>query len=234
MENYSYDILCLANSKKPPSGRCVAGKVVSGVHSGIWVRPVSARPSREVSEDERSYSNGEKVKLLDIVNIPLLRPEPLKHQLENHVLDDSLYWVRRGVACWNDIINLVDPYDPNFWSNSQSTSNGLNDKVAECFVLGLGGSLRLVSVSDLIFSVRTEAGFEGSPSRRRVRAKFTFNSKSYCLSLTDPEVEVHYLRKADGEYGAGSAVICVSVVELWKGYAFRVVASVLTPTRFGF
>ncbi len=30
-------IVCLANSRKPPSGRCIAGREYSGGHPGPWI-----------------------------------------------------------------------------------------------------------------------------------------------------------------------------------------------------
>lgn len=228
---YEMTILCLANSRKPPSGRCIAGKVFADGTATDWIRPVSARATHEVSEEERRYEGGTKAQLLDIILVPLSKVSPFGHQVENHTLDDQYYWEKKGIASWGDVKAAADPYDAAFWDHSQSTYHGLNDKVAEAVVAGIGSSLKLILVSDLVISVKKESGFEGNPGRRRVRAKFTLKKSSYWMSITDPEIEEEYLQNGDGEYDVGEAALCISLVEVWNGFAFRVVASVITPER---
>lgn len=230
---YKRTIICLANSQKPPSGRCIAGKELGGARAGQWLRPVSSRPSREVSEEERRYETGEKAKLLDIIAVPLNSPSPLGHQTENHILADDYYWTKEGTATPAQINALIDPYDPNFWVQAESTYHGVNDKISEQVAAGINSSLKLIAATNLKIRVQVEEGFEGRPSRRRVRAEFDYHNQTYRLSLTDPEIGEHYLKLADGVYPIGNATLCISLVEPWNGYVFRVVASIITPDRFG-
>jgi hypothetical protein len=228
---YEITMICLANSRKPPSGRCIAGKEFAGNKVGKWLRPVSARPGHEVSEDERRYESGIKAQLLDILSVPLIRAAPFDHQVENHVLDDKFYWTKTGTADWNRVVSCVDAFDPAFWGNSQSTYHGQNDKVAEANVIKTGSSLKLILVSDLEVVVHVEDGYQGAQGRRRVRGRFTLNHAPYLMSITDPEMEEAYLVRGDGKYQVGNAALCISLVEIWNGFAFRVIASLITPQR---
>lgn len=224
-------IICLANSRKPPSGRCVAGKQIEARGFGAWIRPVSARQGHEVSDEERRYEDGKLMKLLDIVSVPLLNAAPELHQVENYVLDDTYYWVKQGGGTWDQVVAAVDPHDPAFWANSESTYHGTNDKVSESAAPHAGSSLKLIKVSDLRLLVRREEGYSGLPARRRVRGSFTYNGASYLLSVTDVEIEDLFMAKQDGHYDIGHALVCISLAEVWKGYAFRVIASIITPRR---
>jgi hypothetical protein len=226
---YWRTFICLANSRKPPSGRCVAGKVFRGNLAGKWVRPVSARQGREVSEEERRYENGKRSQLLDIIKVPLIEHLPSGHQTENHLLAEDHYWEKDGTASWEQVVALVDPYDAAFWVNADSTFHGLNDKVPEQVAMSLPNSLKLIQLPELQLLVRSEEGFEGRPPRKRVRGQFNYEGRQYLLSVTDPDIEEKYLARDVGVYKIRNVAVCISLAEVWNGFAFRVVASVITP-----
>jgi len=228
---YERKIICLANSRKPPSGRCVAGKRISDDELAEWIRPVSARATREVSEEERRYEEGTKARLLDIITIPLLQALPAVHQTENHVLAEDYYWVKEGEAGWEQVQACVDPYDPNFWVVGESTYHGSNDKIPEARLPQIYSSLKLIQVPDLRVLVRAEAGYGGAPARRRVRGRFTYQGSYYLLAITDPEIEEEYLTRGNGEYLINDSALCISIAEAWNEYAFRLIASVITAER---
>ena len=86
--------LGLANSRKL-SGRCVAGKETEP-NTRSWIRPVSDRPHQEVSERERQYKDGSDIRVLDIIDVPLIRAQPSSYQSENWLLDPGYYWALQG------------------------------------------------------------------------------------------------------------------------------------------
>jgi hypothetical protein len=99
---YSKTILCLANSRKM-SGRCLAGKEIVENRIGGWVRPVSARPHEEISEEDRRYENGQTARLLETISIPFLSPKPGTYQSENHLIASDYYWEKTGNATWAQV-----------------------------------------------------------------------------------------------------------------------------------
>lgn len=194
---YTKTIVCLANSRKPPSGRCVAGREMLASGFGDWVRPVSTRPTQEISEEERRYKDGVDPQVLDVIAIPLIKPQPQNHQQENHVIDVDCYWEKKGTVSWSDLQAAVeDPKGP-LWLNGYSSSNGENDQIPQSRASKLTRSLYLIRPDVLRLAVASEGGSFGPP-RRRVRALFKFFGHRYCLVVTDPQVERDYLRGKDG------------------------------------
>lgn len=203
-------ILCLANSRKL-SGRCVAGREVLDAGRGSWIRPVSTRSTEEVSEDERQYRDGNDPRVLDIIDVPLIRHQPHACQTENWLLDPDYYWTKVGRVGWAELQRYVEN-PATLWANTRSTFNGSNDEILQADADALPNSLALIRVSALELRVFAPGAAFGNPSRR-VLATFRHHGVQYALWVTDPLMERDYEARADGTYTLGECCLCVSLGE---------------------
>ncbi len=217
-------IVCLANSRKL-SGRCVAGKEISGREVSSWIRPVSARPNEEVSEHERQYKDGSDPRVLDIIDIPLLEARPRGYQSENWLIDSDQYWEKCGQLKFDDIDKFIDSDAP-LWDNRSSTYHGKRDRVSVDNVKSVTSSLRLISVDKLTLSVFAPGRDFGNP-KRRVQARFRYCSFEYRLRVTDPVYERRYLAMSDQEHQLGKCFLTISIGEPWEGYCYKLVAAIM-------
>lgn len=218
-------IVCLANSRKPPSGRCIAGREWDGKAGSSWVRPVSARPTEEVSEPERQYEDGSDPRVLDVIDIPLLHPKPHACQTENWLLDPDQHWRRVGRVGWMELSAMAER-PLTLWINGQGTYSGLNDRINEAQADALDRSLVLIVVPQVDLIVRAPGARFGN-LKRRVQGEFSYGGMSYRLWVTDPIVEREFLAKADGTYPVGASALCVSLGEPHEGFRYKLVAALL-------
>lgn len=203
-------MLCLANSKKL-SGRCVAGREVLTAGPGAWIRPVSARPTEEVSEDERQYKDGSDPKVLDVIDVPLVRHQPHACQTENWLLDPGYYWSKVRQVGWTELRGYVEN-PTTLWTNGRSTYSGTNDEILQAQADALPNSLFLVHVPSLQLKVFAPGADFGNP-KRRVQAQFQHRGIGYELWATDPLIERDYKARADGTYAIGESCLCISLGE---------------------
>ena len=197
---YVKRILCLANSRKT-SGRCVVGKEVLDPGWGAWIRPVSTRPTEELSEEERRYENGEDPKIAEVIEVPFLEPQPHTYQRENHLIDDSKHWTRIGRCSWAELLTATDTVAGSLWPNGFSSSRGTNDRVPEEQATALDRSLYLIG--PLPIEITVEPGW----GKRDVRGKFEVLDVPYRLKVTDPLVERAYLQRANGTYKVAQVTV---------------------------
>jgi hypothetical protein len=222
----SKTIICLANSRKL-AGRCVAGIELQGNRPIGWIRPVSDRPHREVSEFERRYEEGTDPRVLDVVEVPLLMQCPDAYQSENWLLDPGAYWVKRGSVDSRDLDSLIDT-GPLWLEEESSTFHGLYDRVGIEVAAGLNDSLRLIGVEDLELRVFAPGRDFGDP-KRRVQACFTHEGVPYRLRVTDPVIERAYLPGGDAAYAVGPAFLTISLGEPYNGHVYKLVAAIILP-----
>jgi hypothetical protein len=224
---YDKKIVCLANSQRPPSGRCVAGREILPDGFGSWIRPVSSRPTREISEEERRYQDGRDPRVLDIIRIQMLQPDPQGHQRENHLIDAEYYWTYEGKITWLQLQNVVETIEGPLWENGNSTYLGINDRISADQAAQQIRSLYLIRPNHLKIQVGQEGADFGNP-RRRVRADFSYANARYRLIVTDPLAERRFLSAQDGEFSIDHALLCISLAELHSdGYAYKLVASLI-------
>ncbi|MDE0497696.1 MAG: hypothetical protein OXH86_10110 [Acidimicrobiaceae bacterium] len=217
-------IVCLANSRKL-TGRCIAGRIWDGSTAGEWIRPVSDRAEREVSEYERQYEDGSDPQPLDIVEIPILEALPDTYQAENWLLDPEYYWEKKGVMEHATLRNLVEPTSP-LWIDGHSTYNGENDYVPLSEAEMLQDSLRFVSVSEVNLKVFAPGKAFGN-SKRRVQGQFRYAGATYSLWVTDPNQERKWLAQANGEYAIGECYLTISLGEPYEGRVYKLIAAII-------
>ena len=217
-------IVCLANSIKL-QGRCVAGREIVDAEYGKWVRPVSERDKREISDDERTYANGDKADVLDIIEITTKKAVPKDHHVEDHLIDANFKWKKIGKVDWTTLEALVEPLNDGLWLYGEDTHHGTNDKIKSGDVSKLTSSITLIKPSNLEVEVGKESQYK-KPSKKVVRAKFSAGGANYSFVVTDP-----YYRQLDhGTYPLEEVIICVSVAEkLPNGDVSKLVAAIFTP-----
>lgn len=228
--SYWKKVICLSNSRKK-SGRCVAGKEIINGQIGQWIRPVSAHTSREVSIIDQRFEDKTNTQLLDIVDILFEKAVPENHQSENHLIDTSYYWTKTEKFPWDDMPKLVDT-PRTLWSNGNSSTSGINNRLLAEQATDYSASLYLIHVEKVTLMVGQKAP-QFSDSKRAVRAGFNYNGVYYLIDVTDPFIETFYLGQGDGDYVITSPYLCVSLAEEYEkdGMCYKLIASILTKDR---
>lgn len=221
-------IICLANSRKL-SGRCIAGIEIDQNGRALgWIRPISGRPHEEVSEVERRYQDGMDSRVLDIIDVPVIRAVPRTYQQENWLLDPDYYWSRVSYSSWDRLDALLPAPEP-LWSSDFNTYHGMNDRVPLPVADGLRSSLRLVRVSSLSLLVFAP-GMKFGEGKRRVQGAFVHAGERYRLWVTDPYIERRYLAMEDGSYDFGPCFLTISLGEPHQDWVYKIIAAAI-PER---
>lgn len=191
------------------------------------MRPVSARPTAELADQERGYASGELPQLLDVIDVPVLNRAPHTFQAENIQIDLARCWSKVGTLPFHHLSAFVDPHEP-LWPAGHSSGYGSNDRVPLEVAQTIHSSLRLIQPEDLIVRVRIE-GKEINEPKRRMRAAFRHCGNFYNLVVTDPDTETLLFAKPDAEYRFPGAFLCISLGEPLGNWCYKLAASLLLP-----
>lgn len=209
---YVKRIVCLANSYKAPLGRCIAGReVLANGAPGGWIRPVSTRPKGELGSSEYGYGDGGRPKILDIIDVPLLRETRENPQTENQVIVPTGRWKKAGELGWQDLEQFADRPD-SIWINSGSTSEGHNDCMRGDEAATLESSLLLITSDEFTVEALTSRFKEG----RVYRGRFFYREKYYNFSLTDPGVREKFDAQPEGDYLLENVYLCLSLTRAYE------------------
>ena len=217
----------LANSRKN-SGRCVAGVSLDDHDYGQWIRPVSLRPGESLNESERFYVDNTDPKVLDIVDVPLVRAHPHSCQTENWLISTRKRWYKRGELSWRDAFDFIDK-PKSIWMNGYSTRDGVNDEIPTEHAKNLKSSIGLIHAPSLeIHKIKNYTG-----DKTRIYASFFVNNVPYKLPVTDLEVENYFLKCDLGVYKVEECLMTISLGEPFiknngASCQYKLVAAIMT------
>ena len=217
-------IVCLANSYRE-GGRCIAGlEILRDWRIGEWIRPIANQNRKSINVTEMTCSDGTRVNVLDVVEIPFSQHMPSGHHTEDHIIAPGIKWVKKGKMSSQEARQLAAPLQPPLWVDGNSSTHGLNDRVSRACLIGISSSLKFIHLDRLILHSLMEDQ-KDAPPKRAIRAIFSHGSAEYKLKLTDPK----YWNLEIGEHHLRDVLICVSLGEIYEktGHAYKIVASVI-------
>lgn len=167
-------IVCLANSVKHGSGRCVAGV---NIRTGRWIRPIGT--GKEGAIGSERLINGNEPQLLDVLDIPIGgRANDLGCQPENVQLLRGK-WSKVGILSVKEVSQYLENTQLLLHNNCRYV--WLKD--FKNIPSSSWKSLQLISANKAHFFCDS---YEGKKKRK---CSFQYNHKDYTLPVTCPNFD---------------------------------------------
>jgi hypothetical protein len=210
------EMLCLAYSRKH-SARCVAGLRLDTLE---WVRPVSGSEHGELSAASCRLDVGRPPRPLDVIQVPLTRAVPARHQPENWLVRDR-QWKLVDELSVDSAANYLDDVivtGPDLFGD---TADSIDWDWIE--VNGVPSSLALVRVRPTFF-----VNPWGS-----LRALFSLRRVSFDLAVTDLAPWTAVVRQQAPTKAKQDWYLTVSLGERYdkKNRAYKLVAGGIEDAR---
>ena len=173
-------LLCLADSRKP-GGHCIAGIDLT---TGQWVRPVKNEHGGGLSSWDIQYNDGNVPKILDVIQVPVIKHSPLYYQPEN--------WIVAPATKWQKVGENTIPQLKVYWQHDYPIFLDDSDRLTEeeCRNSSNLTSLILIKLERLLIDKQVNPW----GNRDKIRAKFNYNGNFYDLAVTDILWETKYLQ----------------------------------------
>lgn len=226
-------LLILANSIKK-RGRCVAGQLLGSGTPGYrqgWFRPISDLGEGELLPQHMQVAGGKPLLPFDVVKVPVLRHAANKAHPEDWFVAEAPWEYERTADATKVGAVVESPSD--LWLEDELKPNRCSPE----FILSRVTHQSLYVIRPELFRIRFEQQLEpGRPTPKWIRrALFTYNGVQYNFSLTDPVFTARYGQKTPPpgqppiEFACPSAdrcLLCVSLTPPFKGFHYKVVATV--------
>jgi hypothetical protein len=138
-----------------------------------------------------------------------------------------------GEADWDQIEEALDDHSGPLWLNESASWGFYRNRVAEAALGGLRNSLILIRPEELEVSIARKGGLFDDADKRLVKARFSHAGLRYNIAVTDPTIEARFRAGEDRTEDMTGAVLCVSLGEVHRGHAYKLVAAVIEPPEEG-
>jgi hypothetical protein len=183
-------VLILSKSYKP-NGRCIAGRLVkfiqkNTVQIGNWVRPIlnDASGCGAITKEMYEYKDGSEVKILDIVEIPIIQHYPIEGQPENYIIDKEKSWQKIGRFRADNMLNIIEDV-VDIWHEQDTPSNMVTANYDQQGLIKQ--SLYLIKPLNLQITLTNEYDDFNQQYKQKIIANFNYKGITYeNISITCP------------------------------------------------
>ena len=223
---YRKTIVVLANSRKPP-GKCIAGIEINNDGSlGNWVRPWDVTSANGgLSKGNLKSQNDVEITTLDVVSFKYFeRNSDNTYQLENVHISPKRYeniFFHTGKFKKELLLPKLEKSLP--WPRGSNSSGFINNRIHESELKGITRSLCLIQRD-----IEISAFYKSYGGKKTLAAKFDENNYEVKAAITCPKIEEQLvLEVGQDPIILPNAIMCISLGEIFKGYSYKLVASII-------
>lgn len=212
--------VCLANSKKYTE-RCIAGielirgakgfSIAQNTNQPHWIRPVSTKEHGEVSSELVGH-----IKLLDIVEIDMVKNIPNGYQSENVLVANDSYRVEGEILLSKQVLDkfISKKHSPLFLNRGKA--------VPAEYIKDLDHSLIFIKPTNVGFCIAKAAN-----GNLQTRATFFYENTIYDLPITDIDFLIQYSLTPNAFNNQKNIYFTISLGLEFNGWHYKLIAGII-------